>query len=97
MCHRFYLKKILENHFLNLPKKFEINFLKDKRNEMFQIHPATFLILLNITLGLLPVMGYVIFKRALKTCWKAKIKTQSNGNTLILEDTSMSLLNNAVV
>ena len=64
---------------------------------MFQIHPATFLILLNITLGLLPVMAYVIFKRALKTCWKAKIKTQSNGNTLILEDTSMSLLNNAVV
>lgn len=97
MSHRFYLKKILEIHFPDLPQKFYINFLKNKRNEMFQIHPATFLILLNITLGLLPVMGFVIFKRALKTCWKAKIKTQSNGNTLILEDTSMSLLNNAVV
>ena len=63
----------------------------------FQIHPATFLILLNITLGLLPVLGYVIFKRMVKTCWKAKLKTQSKGNTLILEDTSITLLNNAVV
>ena len=94
MSQRLYLKKILEKK----PSEQVKNLLQIlKRNEMFQIHPATFLILLNITLGLLPVMGYVIFKRALKTCWKAKIKTQSNGNTLILEDTSMNLLNNAVV